>query len=442
MANILDRVTVGEKQIYQVDADPSAGAGTPAVPGSVALFDTGTVGTEWLKVGTADTAWDKVVTFQSTTQVGQGVYRRVALYDTNPGPSFHLDDQITENGFTIDLNIQAQPTRSAAIAYRIPNPGDAITAADFILSEGAQTKNGNMTFNNDVVVQGNLTVNGTTTTVHSTVTTISDPLITLNQGGGAASGGGSGFEIEEAATITGYFKTTADRLGFALKAPGSTNELDIKTNLLTATRLLTAPDEAGRILIRPQSDAVVAEIPFYGSVNRLDNETGTGTSALAWDTTNKRLGVRTSAPADALHLDSGNFRTTGSGSTHRFLTSSDETKDQDSVSTSDGTTTTLKTIPVANNSMYLIETRITARKTAGAGSGSVGDGASYVRTARVKNIGGTVTIANVQSDYTSEDVVGWNATIDVSGTNARVRVTGSANNTVLWECTTRVQVTD
>lgn len=55
----------------------------------------------------------------------------------------------------------------------------------------------------------------------STQTTITDLLITLNKGGAAASGGGSGFEIEENNIITAYKKVSSDRLAFDTKTPAS-----------------------------------------------------------------------------------------------------------------------------------------------------------------------------------------------------------------------------
>ncbi len=60
MAKVIGRITVNNKVIYEVDALPAAGAGTPAVRGSLAMFDSGTVGTLHVKTGTADTAWQQV----------------------------------------------------------------------------------------------------------------------------------------------------------------------------------------------------------------------------------------------------------------------------------------------------------------------------------------------------------------------------------------------
>lgn len=60
MANIIGLITVNEKQILEVDADPAAGGGTAAPKGSMAMYDSGTVGFLYIKTGAADTAWQSV----------------------------------------------------------------------------------------------------------------------------------------------------------------------------------------------------------------------------------------------------------------------------------------------------------------------------------------------------------------------------------------------
>jgi hypothetical protein len=62
---------------------------------------------------------------------------------------------------------------------------------------------------------------GSITEVHTTNTYVADKLMTLNDGGLAATGGDSGFEIEEDGVATGYVKTTTDRQGWEFKAPGN-----------------------------------------------------------------------------------------------------------------------------------------------------------------------------------------------------------------------------
>lgn len=76
---------------------------------------------------------------------------------------------------------------------------------------------------------------------------VTDPLITINKGGGIASAVDSGFEIEENSIITGYIKTTSGRDGYRLKAPNNANIASISLSALTANRTYTLPDSTGTL---------------------------------------------------------------------------------------------------------------------------------------------------------------------------------------------------
>jgi len=58
MANITGQITLNQLSLVEVDADPAAGGGTAAPIGSRAFFNSGTIGTSYLKVGAANTAWN------------------------------------------------------------------------------------------------------------------------------------------------------------------------------------------------------------------------------------------------------------------------------------------------------------------------------------------------------------------------------------------------
>lgn len=60
MATVTGLITVNGKQVLEVDAEPNALTGTAAPIGSLAMYDSGTVGSLWVKVGSADTAWQRV----------------------------------------------------------------------------------------------------------------------------------------------------------------------------------------------------------------------------------------------------------------------------------------------------------------------------------------------------------------------------------------------
>lgn len=546
MANILGLVTVNEKDILEVDADPAAGGGTPAPSGSLAMWDNAGVGSEYIKIGPLDTDWDRISTV-TTSGVGQGSFLRLPIYDQSPD-GYHIDDQVLQNGFNIDVAVQAQPARSVDIEYRIPNPGNAIATADFILSEGAQTKNGNMTFTNDVIVGGNLTVNGSLTYLNSTNTNITDALITLNKGGATGSGAGVGFEIEENSLITGYLKTDAARDSFLMKAPAAFEaELDFAT--LTADHQYQFQDQSGYLAMQSVAALTQGSVPFINANGLLVQNN----ADFFWDNTNKRLGIGVaSAPSQSidvagtarlrglglgvahvsatgvvsssavvltsevsgilpianggtnsgaalnnsrlmysnggaiveyaalvpaqvyfgaatsglpaqdisLYWDNTNKRLgiDGSGSPSRpldvkgtavvqgaflladfnFAKANAEWK-QSQVATTTNATTALATIAIPADSEVLLEARIMGRRSGGS-AGAAGDAAAYVRTARMKNVAGTVTLLSLQTDYTSEDQAPWDGTIVASGTNAVVNVKGANNNNVDWTVTYLMQV--
>lgn len=438
MAQILDIVTVGEKTIYNVDQDPAAGAGTAAEIGSLALLETGaSVGELYLKIGAADTAWDKFTTSTSGTNVKQGNFRRLAIYDTDAN-GFSVDDQIDQNGNLIDVILEAQPSRASAITYQIPNPGDSISAANFVLTEGNQTINGNKTFNNDVTVNGNLDVNGTLTSIDTVNTTIQDKLVTLNKGGAAASGNDSGIEVEEDGVITGYLKVNSSRDGWLMQAPGVAGDSNFIGT--AANQNYTLPDENGRLVLQDAAiDGVIQQIPFWATDERLTNPSGIGGDSLAWDASNERLGVGTSGPTEKFHVSNGNSLFEGDR-IHRV--EDDVRYSQATGTTTDATFTSIKSLSIPNDSVVMIEARVKARKTGGTGTGLVGEGACYVRTIAVRNIGGTVTRIRRQSDFTAEDINGFNCRLEISGTNVQLQVRGSANNNVTWQATTKTEVLD
>jgi hypothetical protein len=107
------------------------------------------------------------------------------------------------------------------------------------------------------------------------------------------------------------------------------------------------------------------------------------------------------------------------------------------VNTTDATVTTAHTFATATNTIYLVEARITGRRTGGS-AGSANDCATYVRRATFKNTGGTVTIHNLETSYTYEDQAGWDATLTLSGTNILAQVTGAVDNNITWNSTLTV----
>lgn len=100
------------------------------------------------------------------------------------------------------------------------------------------------------------------------------------------------------------------------------------------------------------------------------------------------------------------------------------------VQTTDATVTTVASFTTATGAAYLGKVMVVAQQT------NVSN--AYELTFRFENVGGTVNIGLVQTDYTSEDDADWDVTIDASGTSLRVRVTGEAATTIDWTAVLRV----
>ena len=546
MANILDLVTVGEKGIIIVDADPSLG--TPATLGTLAIYDNGITASMYIKSGPLNINWDLIGTTAGSGIVNAGVAGRLALYASS---SNSVDDVYSQNSQPIDVEIAAQPARSAPLVYTLPNPGNAVAAADIVLTEGAQTINGDKTFGNNVIVSGDLTVNGALTSLATTNTDIKDKIITLNKGGAASSAGGAGLEFEENAIVTSYFKVNAAETGFSIKSPTIVSFADLLTSALTASRQFTLPDTSGTLVARASASPGVAnQVTYYSDANNIASS-----ADLFFDPSTKRLGIGTNAPSVALHVSgsarvsslnaaqfvksdvngnlsnaavslsadisgvlpiaNGGTNSSTALSSNRIMVSSsgaiveaaaltdgqlligssaaapvaanitqganqgvvisngagsialstaqdirtsasptfasetisgagaffeiqdttaavDMKVSMNTVNTTNATVTTISTVPTVTDTVMILEVKVMGRRTGGA-AGSAGDSATYIRTVRVKNIGGTVSLASLQSDFTSEDQSSFNATISVSGTNAIVQVTGAANNNMTWK---------
>ncbi len=69
-----------------------------------------------------------------------------------------------------------------------------------IVTTGSQTLAGDKTFNDDVIIQGDLTVNGTTVTINATNLDVEDKSITVNFGGNDASSEGAGLLVDRTGT--------------------------------------------------------------------------------------------------------------------------------------------------------------------------------------------------------------------------------------------------
>lgn len=194
-------------------------------------------------IGTAD----KALVFQTTTTPGTTTNPHLKCAYVSPGNwSFVVASVV--GGVVTPLSLS----------------GMAYLASTQVFSGATNT------FSNDVIIGGNLTVNGTTTTISTTDLDIKDKLITLNKGGAGSSAGACGFQVEQTTGVyPGYFKTAANRLGWELKAPDTAG---IITLIPTSTSVsLTMPINTGTI-------ALTSDIPASHAAVTLGTASGLGLS--------------------------------------------------------------------------------------------------------------------------------------------------------------------
>ena len=431
MSTVLDLRTIGNQTILIVDAAPGALLGTAAEVGSLAMWDNSGAGHLYLKVGVADTAWDEIAKNESIINTGD--YRRLAIYNTNASGT-SVDDTLADNGFAVDIAIEAQPARDVAIEYRVPNPGNLISAADFVLTEGNQLINGDKHFADNVIVDGDLTVNGDLTYINSVNLNVTDKFITLNKGGADNSSNGAGIGIEENNVIVASITVNDNLNGWLFKAPDVNYYGNFDFSLLTENHYYQWPDVSGIVAVM-SATGTPGQVTWINSSFQIETENGVGNDSIHWDAANNRLGVATSTPARTLDVDGdsmfrGALRIEDGAANYEVL--------QAETTTSTNALKTMQTISIADNSVYLIEARVIGKRTDGI-AGTAGDSATYIRTFKAKNVSGSVSISHYDSMYTSEDQTSWDVKASISDTDVLIRVAGATNNDISWQTTTIVQ---
>lgn len=105
-----------------------------------------------------------------------------------------------------------------------------------------------------------------------------------------------------------------------------------------------------------------------------------------------------------------------------------------SVDTTDGTQTTVLTIPTVSDKSYYFEIVIVGIRTGG-GAGSTDDTTIAVLKDKYKNVGGTVSLFGTDSKEIDKDNTNTDVNAVISGTNVLIQVTGDNDNAYHWTAT-------
>ncbi len=126
----------------------------------------------------------------------------------------------------------------------------------------------------------------------------------------------------------------------------------------------------------------------------------------------------------------GTYGTDGTVIVWEFSNEKGITYDQeDSIQTAGATPDDTATYDLGTGQTAYVKVIITAK----VNGGTPGASAVYTRECRAEDSGGTVTIYDASTPYTSEDVAEWDVELVASGTNIVTRVTGQAATTINWE---------
>lgn len=149
------------------------------------------------------------------------------------------------------------------------------------------------------------------------------------------------------------------------------------------------------------------------------------------------LSVNVDGSTIEINTDTLRVKAAGIGTSHVADDAIDDDKTirtaRASVQTTDGTTTTIATISLADNSAVLVDALVVARQTSGAAhAGIVQRGLAY-------RAGGGAVLAG-QAEDADLTASAWTATFAVSGNDLLLQVTGAAATTIDWTARLRWEV--
>lgn len=108
--------------------------------------------------------------------------------------------------------------------------------------------------------------------------------------------------------------------------------------------------------------------------------------------------------------------------------------------TTDATPTALGSIAVPAESRIQTVMRLGCNQHGGT-EGSAGDGATYIRTWGAKRLSaGNAVLSKVQTDFTEEDVAGFNVGFAVATNNIEATVTGGADRNLAWSAHAEIMI--
>ena len=226
----------------------------------------------------------------------------------------NVDLTVNSGNTTIDVDLSTGAVADGATTLVT---GDQV----FDYTANFARKDQEETFSNNVTIQGNLTVSGSTTTVNSNQLNIADNIITLNSdlASSVAPTQNAGIEVNRGSSSTVAIRWDEGNDAWQFTNDGTTYEninADHPINDLTDVNITNLQNNQvlkyNSTTSKWENQAEGGSIDGTGVANKLaiwsDTDSLTNDTNLHWDTTNDRLGIGTATPAEKLEVDSGSVK--------------------------------------------------------------------------------------------------------------------------------------
>jgi hypothetical protein len=414
MAAALDRVTVGDIEVATLDSAPDTGGGYVAALGSLGIVASS--GAVYRKNGAGATAWVLVLDTASSLDPEQIQDAIAAALTNSTTISFTYND--AGNQISADVNslslTNAQISATAAIAL---TKLAALTASRALVSDASGVISPSAVTSTELGF-----LSGVTSSVQTQLNNKQPLDATLTS---LAAYNTNGILVQTAAdtfagrTITGSASvsvTNGDGVAgnptlAVLPAGVDHNSLNNLTVGDVHTQYALLAGRSGGQTINGDT-ASGGNLTLSSTANATKGRVIIGSNAI--DQANNRLGIGTATPSTAIEIQKNSVI---------------YNEDMNSVTTTTATATTLFTTTTSSNSVELLKYYVTGMNT------STFTSVAYERTIRVKNVGGTITLGTLQSDYTNEDAALAAASVQVvsSGADILFQVIGLAANTITWK---------
>ena len=259
-ATTINTLTSTDLQVTNLKANDGTSAGSIADSTGIVTLNSAVLTTADINGGTVDAA-DITVGASKTLDVSGGT-----LTTSNAQDLAILANGIANNN--ADRDFGAFDLRAQTLTADSLSSGLVLyTGASGVLSAEAGFSYDDVT---DTLTVQNLNVAGTTTQVDTVNLNVADKNILINDGGAAASAGGAGIDIEENASVTGYFRVSSDRNAWEMKAPNNaavaTFDIDATKTITIAGALNIEADSAINQDVTSDASVIFADVTANGGV--------------------------------------------------------------------------------------------------------------------------------------------------------------------------------